>query len=70
MREAGRDGVDGLVVPVRGVDTTADALVQVAADPDLRARLGASARRRVASDFRLDQQVAAFADLLHEAAGR
>lgn len=70
MREAVRDGIDGLVVPVRGAEATADALVRLAADPDLRDRLGASARRRVAGEFRLDQQVAAFADLLHEAAGR
>lgn len=70
MREAVRDGIDGLVVPVRGADATADALVRLSADPDLRHRLGDSARRRVAGEFRLDQQVAAFADLLHEAAGR
>lgn len=70
MREAVRDGVDGFVVGVREVDSTAQALVSLAADPAMRARMGAAGRQRILDDFRLDQQVAAFAQLLHEAAGR
>lgn len=70
MREAVRDGVDGFVVRVRDTDSAADALVSLAADPDLRARMGASGRQRIVDEFRLDQQIAAFAELLREAAGR
>jgi len=68
MREAVRDGVDGFVVRVRDPGSTADALMSLAGDPELRARMGAAARQRILDDFRLDQQVAAFAELLREAA--
>lgn len=70
MAEAIRDGVDGLLVPVRGTNDMADALVTLAGDPQLRARLGASARQRVERGFRLDQQIADFHALLCEAASR
>lgn len=70
MREAVRDGVDGFVVPVRDSSATAAALTRLAGDPELRARVGASARRRVEEKFRLDQQVNDFVALLREAAGR
>lgn len=70
MREAVRDGVDGIVVGVRDAQATATALHRLATDPELRARMGASARDRIVADFRLDHQVSAFSDLLHEAAGR
>ena len=69
MREAVRDGVDGFVVPVRDAAATATALVRLAGDPELRARMGASARQQVEARFCLDQQVDAFAALLREAAG-
>lgn len=70
MTEAVRDGVDGLVVPIRDHNATAHALVRLATDEGLRSRLGAAGRERVLAEFRLDQQVAAFSELLHEAAGR
>lgn len=70
MREAVRDGVDGLVVPVRDTNEMASALISLAGDAGLRWRLGASARERVMTDFRLDQQVAAFRNLFAEALER
>lgn len=70
MREAVRDGIDGFVVPVRGTDAIAGALTRLAGDPDLRARMGTSGRRRIEERFRLDQQVALFIGLFGEAAGR
>lgn len=70
MREAVRGGVDGFVVPVRGTDAIAAALTLLAADPELRARMGESGRQRIEERFRLDQQVLDFVALLHEAAGR
>lgn len=45
------DGVTGLTVPVRDAVALADAIERLAADPALRARLGAAARARVAAEF-------------------
>ncbi|WP_375464086.1 glycosyltransferase [uncultured Methylobacterium sp.] len=42
-----RDGVEGLVVPPDDAPALAAALVRLAADPGLAARLGAAARRRI-----------------------
>lgn len=70
MREAVRDGVDGVVVRVREAESAAAALVELSNDPELRSQLGGAARQRVLDDFRLDDQIAAFGALLHEAAGR
>ena len=70
MREAVRDAREGFVVGVRDVGSTASALVSLAANPSLRARMGAAGRGRVEAEFRLDAQIASFSDLLHEAAGR
>jgi colanic acid/amylovoran biosynthesis glycosyltransferase len=63
MREAVRDGVDGRVVPVRDVDATAQALVELARDPARRQRMGASARERIVAEFTLDQQLERFVGL-------
>jgi glycosyltransferase involved in cell wall biosynthesis len=70
MREAVRDGIDGLIVKVRDTEATAAALTRLASDAALRSRMGASARARIEADFRLDQQIAAFRDMFYEAAGR
>lgn len=70
MREAVRDGIDGFVVGVRDADATAAALVRLAADAELRSRMGAAGRARIEADFRLDQQIVAFERLLSEAAAR
>jgi glycosyltransferase involved in cell wall biosynthesis len=45
------DGVEGLVVPPNDADALADAMVRLAADPALTARLGAAARKRVLDGF-------------------
>jgi glycosyltransferase involved in cell wall biosynthesis len=45
-REVLRDGVDALLVPAADPAALADAVERLAADPALRARLGASARAR------------------------
>ena len=70
MAEAVRDGIEGYLVPVRDSDATAAALVRLAGDPELRKQMGAAGRERVMADFRLEDQITAFAALLHEAAGR
>ena len=70
MREAVRDGIDGVVVPVRDSDAAGSALAWLAAEPEVRTRMGASGRARIEADFRLADQITAFDGLLHEAAGR
>ena len=45
------DGEDGIEVPNGDAKAYADALRRLAADPDLRARMGANARRRVEAHF-------------------
>lgn len=50
-----RDGRTGRLVPPRRPDLLADALREVAADPVLRARMGAAGRRRVLSRFSWDR---------------
>ncbi len=47
------DGVTGLLVPPGDPGALADAIERLHADPSLRARLGAAARRRVEADFDL-----------------
>jgi len=63
MREAVRDGVDGLVVPLRAHGAVADRLLQLAGDEDLRARLGHAATERVAERFALSVQTSEWVKL-------
>jgi glycosyltransferase involved in cell wall biosynthesis len=50
-REVVRDGVEGLLVPLGDVDAAAWALVRLAGDAALRARLGAAAHARFQERF-------------------
>jgi glycosyltransferase involved in cell wall biosynthesis len=47
------DGVSGLVVPVRAAAASARAIAKLYEDADLRARLGAAARERIRTHFRI-----------------
>ena len=53
-RQVVDDGVTGLLVPVRDAASLAAAVARLAADPDERARMGAAAAAKAASEF--DQQ--------------
>ena len=64
------DGDSGLLVPVGDEVAFSAALLQLAGDPELRARLGAAARQRVAANFSMDRMVAEFAALYEELAER
>ena len=52
------DGVSGMVVPVRDVAALAAALKRLHDDPELRRRLGAAARERIRTDFRIEDTIA------------
>jgi glycosyltransferase involved in cell wall biosynthesis len=51
------DGETGLVVPPRDPERLADAIVRLASDPALRAKLGAAARQRIDENFTLERCV-------------
>lgn len=51
LREAVSEGRDGTVVPPEDVGALADAIETMARDPERRARMGESARRRAVADF-------------------
>src|SRR5262249_14932876 len=50
-RELVRNGKEGIVVPQRDIDAAARALVELAGDRALRARLGAQAHARIEQRF-------------------
>jgi glycosyltransferase involved in cell wall biosynthesis len=55
--EAVRDGREGLVVPRRDPEAFARAIVTLALDGELAARLGAAARERFLAEFTADQMI-------------
>ena len=60
LRENVDDGVTGLVVPRRSTTAMADAIATLAADPERRRHMGEAGRRRVATRFRIEDQIVAF----------
>jgi glycosyltransferase involved in cell wall biosynthesis len=56
-REIVRDGVNGILVPVRSVEPLAAALRRLIEDPALRRRMGARGREIVAAEFSLRQVI-------------
>ena len=67
MPEVITDGEHGLFVPVQQPAALESAIGRLLSDEPLRARLGQASRRRAEAEFRLDHQVAEFADLIFEA---
>jgi glycosyltransferase involved in cell wall biosynthesis len=68
--EAVRDGREGLVVPRRDPTALAEAILTLARDRELAARLGGAARERFLAEFTADQMIdrteALYLDLLAE----
>ena len=67
MPEVITDGEHGLLVPVQQPAALERAIRRLLSDDALRRRLGEASRHRVEADFRLDRQVADFADLIFSA---
>jgi glycosyltransferase involved in cell wall biosynthesis len=65
-----RDGESGLIVPPDDPGALADALVRLAADAALRARLGAAARRLVERQHDQETNARRVIAMLEEAHGR
>jgi glycosyltransferase involved in cell wall biosynthesis len=61
-----QEGVHGLHFPVRDAAAAAAALIRLAGDPALRARLGDAARQRVAAEYSIDRMVARYVSLYRE----
>jgi glycosyltransferase involved in cell wall biosynthesis len=53
-REIGRNGVNGLLVPVGDAAALAEAILLLLNDPEMRARMGREGRRIVEQEFSLD----------------
>ncbi len=49
-----RDGVDGFIVPIRDVEALKARLAQLYESPEMRVRMGESARQRVSTGFTWD----------------
>lgn len=64
-----RDGIDGVLVDPGDVDRLTHALAGLAADAELRRRLGASGRRRIRDHYRIDRTTRALVDVYEAVAG-
>lgn len=70
LRDAVVDGVTGLLAPVGDVAALRDRLDLLRRDRDLADRLGRAGRSRVAADFTLENQAAAYRQVYVEALAR
>jgi colanic acid/amylovoran biosynthesis glycosyltransferase len=69
VAEAMTDGVEGFVVAPRDPDLLARALLRLARDPSLRARMGAAGRDRIETAFTLEAQLDDFVAMYREVTG-
>jgi glycosyltransferase involved in cell wall biosynthesis len=69
IAELVRDGETGLLVAARDPAALAGALARLAADAQLRRRMGAAGRRRIVEELSLEQMVAATTQLYLELVG-
>jgi len=67
--EAVEEGVSGLLVPERDPEALAEAMFQLAADPDRYSKMGAAAAQAVAARFEQRKQIQVLEECYAEAAG-
>ena len=65
-REVVLDGVTGRLLPPQAVEGLAEAIVALARDPELRARMGRAGRRRCLEPFRAETMVRRLAELYRD----
>jgi glycosyltransferase involved in cell wall biosynthesis len=68
--EAVTDGQEGFLMEPGDVETLADRMARLAADPELRKRMGAAARRRAETEFSLDVMADRVLRVYEESLGR
>jgi glycosyltransferase involved in cell wall biosynthesis len=68
-REVVSDGVSGYVVPAKDVDSLAERLGRLVADPELRAEFGRNSREQVDGRWEVDRMVAQISNI-YERVGR
>lgn len=59
-----RDGVDGKLIPGGNADALVDAVVRLASNPELSARVADAARRRVLEKFTIDAMIDSYEEVL------
>ena len=67
MNEAIENEVEGLIVPVWDEEAMAEALTRLAANMDLRKRMGEAGRKRIITEFTLEHQISIFKQLIQKA---
>jgi glycosyltransferase involved in cell wall biosynthesis len=65
-----QDGVTGFLVPQDDADATAEALIRLARDPELRQRMGAAGRERITQHFSVARMVSEKEELYTRLAAR
>jgi glycosyltransferase involved in cell wall biosynthesis len=68
LTEAMTDGVEGYVVEPRDPEQLAHALLRLARDPAMRARMGSAGRARIEAGATLDAQLQDFLEMYREVA--
>lgn len=68
--EAITDGVEGWLVPPKDPDALANALLEMLANPDARARRAQNAHQRVLESFTVQTQVAKIEAILQQVVAR
>jgi len=70
LREAIRDGENGMLVPPGSADALADRLLQLLRDPGLRERLGREAHETVRRDYLIHDKIAELTNVWADVAKR
>lgn len=67
-REAVRDGMDGMIVPLMDSEALASAALRLYQDPELRRKMGEAGRNQVLEKFSITRQVSKFLEIVQNVA--